>query len=740
MLRTLAGYAAAVLLCLAVLTGVMRLWKRDLAIPFVYLVDGLSVLTWVKGTIESGWYWLNPALGAPGTSEFFDFPMVETLHVALIKLLAWVCRDYGMLANLYFLLTFPLTTLSSLWVLRRWAISWGPAVLVSLLYAFLPYHFERGLNHLFLAAYYLIPPATLVMYWVYHDQGVLLHPDGPDGRLRLRPFGFESVASVIICLLVSMAGWYYAAFTGFFLMVAGAAAGFARRRLYPLLTAGILYALMLLSLGINLLPVYQFVRANGHNPVGLKRSPDETEAYGLKIGHLLLPGDSHRLQNVHQFFSHKISALGVYLGLIAGVGFVVLVGRFIFRGRGTGQHSGLLTALCLLNGCGVLLATVSGFSYVFSWLVTPTIRCYYRMSVFLGFFALVAVAVGLARLGRRLDTGPLRRGVFYTLLAGLLAFGLVDQVPKPVVRFYDWYCQRFHEDAAFVGAIEAALPSGAMVFQLPYSPWPEPGEAAFGFPYEGLRPYLHSRHLHWSYGAYKGREWDEWQQGVAELPVDAMVRKLALAGFEAVYLDRSCCRDGGAALEAALTRVLGPTRLRTADGKRSCFPMRDYLARLNGEVPASARDALRQVALYPVRAQWGEGFSYVEGTADDHFRWCASTGEVHVVNKLPFPRTVALDMEFIITQPQAAHLWVESEWFAARLDLTPEQRAPLQRTVVVPPGQHTLRFRCDAPPLKIPAPRVMVFQLRNFRLSDVTPEEVPGLAQVQAAGAARLRP
>jgi phosphoglycerol transferase len=731
-LRTVGAYAGAAGLCVAILTCVLRLWRMDFTMPLVYLVDALAGLSFVKGTIESGWYWVNPALGAPGIGEMFDYPMVETLHYGIMKLLSFLWPNYAVVANLYFLLTFPLTTLTSLWVLRRFAISWGPAILVSVLYAFLPYHFDRGLNHLFLAAYYLIPPATLVMYWLYHDQRVLLHRDGQDGRLHLRLLSFESIASVAICVLVSLAGVYYAAFTGFFLVVAGAAAGFARRRLYPLATAGILCGLTVVSLGINLLPVYQYVQANGPNPEGLKRSPDETEAYGLKIAHLLMPGDGHRLQNVHLFFSHRISTFGVYLGLIGGAGFVALVARFIFRGRGTGQRSGVLNALCLLNGCGVLLATVCGFSYVFSWLVTPTIRCYYRMAIFLGFFALVAVAVGLDRLGRRLGGGWLGRGAFYALLAGLLGFGLVDQVPKPVVRYSSLYCKRFHEDVAIVAAIEASLPAGAMIFQLPYSPWPEPATKCFGFPYEGLRPYLHSKHLHWSYGAYRGREWDQWQKRVSALPVDAMVRQVALAGFGAIYLDKNCRRDQGTALEAALLRILGPERVCSPDGKRSCFALRDYVARLKQQVPSSAWDALHQAALYPVRAQWGAGFSYLEEIVEDSFRWCASSGELHLINKLAFPRTVALDMEFTIMQAHPANLWVESEWFKVRLDLEPNKRTPLKRMVTVPPGKHTLHFRCDAPRLRIPAPRVMVFQLHNFSLSDSTPEEWPGLAQVRA--------
>jgi phosphoglycerol transferase len=359
------------------------------------------------------------------------------------------------------------------------------------------------------------------------------------------------------------------------------------------------------SLALNLLPSFRFHQAHGPNAQGFThdRDPVDAEVYGLKISHLLLPGVGHRLRHVHPYFDRAVSQWGVYLGLVGGAGFLLLVGRLVFRGPGTGRRSALLNFLCVLNGCGVLLATVSGFSSLFSRLVTPAVRCYYRMSVFLGFFALAAVAVGLDRLGRRLGPAPSRRALFYAVLAALLALGLVDQVPAPIIRDYDFYAQRFRDDAAFVAVMEASLPAGAMVFQLPYSPYPEPGPGYFGLPYEGLRPYLHSKTLRWSYGAYKGRPWDEWQKRVAGLPVDAMVRQLALAGFQGIYLDRNCCADGGLALEAGLARALGTPAVRSPDGKRSFFPLGAYAARLKEEIPTPAWEALHQAALDPVRAE-----------------------------------------------------------------------------------------------------------------------------------------
>src|SRR5262249_34041228 len=112
---------------------------------------------------------------------------------------------------------------------------------------------------------------------------------------------------------------------------------------------------------------------------------------------------------------------------------------------------------------------------------------------------------------------------------------------------------------------------GAMVFQLPYMPFPECGPGHNLKDYELLRPYLHSTRLRWSHGAIKGRETDEWQKMVAALPAPDMLERLIASGFSGLYIDRRGYADRGAALEAALTRLLDAEPLTSASGTRVFF-------------------------------------------------------------------------------------------------------------------------------------------------------------------------
>src|SRR5207248_10831939 len=115
-------------------------------------------------------------------------------------------------------------TLTALAAFRQFGVAYLPALAGSLLYAYLPYHLFRNEGHLFLAAYYLVPLAVMVALWVYLDES----QKGVGSRkIQGRGLGFfdsrplfetrgRLCAAVIICLLVSSAGVYYAVFTGFF--------------------------------------------------------------------------------------------------------------------------------------------------------------------------------------------------------------------------------------------------------------------------------------------------------------------------------------------------------------------------------------------------------------------------------------------------------------------------------------------------------------------------------------------
>lgn len=406
-----------------------------------------------------------------------------------------------------FLLSFPLTTVTTLYALRRLAVGTVPALVGSLLFSFLPYHFLRGEPHLFLASYFLIPPMVLVLLRVSGGEGLFLRIIAPRWKLR----GWPAVAAVATALLMGSGGVYDAFFSCYLLLVAGLSGWWRRRRVEPLLAAALLIEAICLGAAVNLAPKLIYDLRHGPNPEAVIRYPIEAEMYGLRLAHLLLPLNGHRLRplaDLKESYYRAVPSLRagegyqVTIGLVASVGFVLLVARLLLRRRST--RPGALDGLAVLNSFALLLALQGGLGGLFNLVVSPWIRCYNRISVFIACFAIFALALVAQEVRTRL-AGPRRLVAYYGLLGLVLAAGLLDQTVPSFVPPYDQLRQAYASDHEFIGRIEATVPPGAMVFQFPAIAFPEEAPRNGMGSYEHFRAYLHSRTLRWSHGARLAR-------------------------------------------------------------------------------------------------------------------------------------------------------------------------------------------------------------------------------------------
>ena len=400
------------------------------------------------------------------------------------------------------------------------------------------------------------------------------------------------------------------------------AAGLRRRRLGPLVGAGLLIGVVVAAVLANLAPKLLYDLRHGPNPAAVPRDPIESEIYGLRIAQLLAPIEGHRLPGLARLRAalgeklptllHKDEAYHPALGAVASVGFLLLLGRFLARRSSAWPKA--LDGLALLNLAALLLAVTGGLGTVFNLLVSPMIRCYNRMSIFIACFALFALALLWEGLRTRLPA-------FRHRLAGQVALGLVlvagilDQTRPAFVPPYAWLREAFASDADFVGGIEAALPGHAMVYQLPSTEFPEAR-------YDQLRPYLHSQRLRWSFGTMKGRRGDRWRNWAAAQPPEELVVTLARAGFAGIHVNRAAYADRGADVEARLARVLGAgPSVVSRDGDHLFFGLAGYADRLRSRYTAAEWTKLRREALEPPLVGWGPGFYAEERWPGGVSRW-----------------------------------------------------------------------------------------------------------------------
>ncbi len=630
--KNVAGYLAVL-----VLTGVwvmlaMRLWRADLWTPLRYARDNIFFQVLIKGTIENGWYLENPRLGMPLTQTMHDFPMSDSLHVILIKLLGYIFHDSALVLNLYCLLPFPVVAVSAYFVLRRFKVARWPAVIVGVLYACAPFHFVRGTAHLFLAAYYLLPLMTLVLVRIFMGRSPFLIRDyqrqsAACGLALGNTSEREAASGQDSGDIVSAPRW------SFFRLeplgrLAGVRADERGRRLLRL-------CLRLLPAphgghqgGFARSPTVAFperraahrrhLRGRGclaDSVVSLQPRPRQeprrrrAPGRGGRLARTQRRGDAPAMRDHHiRFLARRHSAyvneqrwrtgeiLSVAIGTVASVGFLWLMARFLWRRRERVER--VEDALAYLAASAVVLGTIGGVGSLFNFYVSPMIRGYNRISIWIAFFALFGLALLAQRLIQRRIAGRLSWGLYSAGGCAVLLFGLVDQTVYWFVPAYDVWQSHYASDADFGRRMEAALPPGTMVYQLPYITFPEHPPVVGMGDYDLARPYLHTKTLRFSYGAMRGREASRFQGEIARLPLYQGMRKLAFTGFGAVYVDREGYLDHGAAIEKELARILGVEPIVSINKRHACFDMRRYVTELHRWHSDAEWKILRDKALH----------------------------------------------------------------------------------------------------------------------------------------------
>jgi hypothetical protein len=556
---------AALVVCasLAATVLALKLWRADLGVPFAYAGDGNFVHMIVKGIVDHGWYEQNSSLGAPSGQQLYDYPVMNGDDLNAVVF--WALGLFGgsaLAMNLFYIATYPLAALAAFLVLRRLGVSGPAAGVCSVLYALLPYHLMRGENHLLLAGYYSVPVAALLALGVLSGQPLFA---GWRSRATLTTF--------VLCGLVATAsGSFY--YSGFAIVLVAAAAILAWRREALVAGAVVIGAILAVTL-VELSPALAYRAAHGKNGEAFVRPRLGGETYALRFTQLVLPMDAHRVDALGRLtrkYEQKspvpqTEATTAALGAVGAVGFLWLLGVALWSIlRGAGRLPPLHREAAVLTAVAFLVATLGGLSTLISAAV-PVLRAWNRLSIFIAFFALLAIGLLLDALRRRLPAAGL------AALAAVLVVGFLDQTSDGIVPPYGSTEAAWRSDGDFVRSIEGRLPSRAMVFQLPYMPFPEAGNLQRMSDYDHAKPYLHSSRLRWSYGAMRGRSAD-WAARFKDAPISELLPELRRRGFRGIEVDRFGYADNGGSVEADLRRRLGEQPLVSPDMRLVFFALR----------------------------------------------------------------------------------------------------------------------------------------------------------------------
>ena len=259
---------------------------------------------------------------------------------------------------------------------------------------------------------------------------------------------------------------------------------------------------------VQLAPTIVYRVANGTNEEVAKRYWFESENYSLRLTQLLLPVDGHRIDALASRKAEYTDQIpqnegrAATLGIVASVGFLWLLAVVLLAV--VGAWPGVIAryrGIAALTLAAVLVGTTGGLATLLA-VVWPQIRAWNRLSIFIAFFALLAVGLLLESLRPRLPRSGSGR-----CSAGCSCSARWTRRPRSSSRRMRAR-RRLPGRPVVVSLGGAAAGGDASVVQLPHEPFPEPPLGPRPI-YEPAKAYLHTSDARWSWGAMRGRP-DDW--------------------------------------------------------------------------------------------------------------------------------------------------------------------------------------------------------------------------------------
>ena len=639
---------------------VYKLWRLHPNIPMSYAGDGMFNDMMAKSIRENGWMLHNPRIGAPFSGNLYDFPQGgENAQFAAEKLIGYVMPTWAATVNAYFLGSFFLVSLSAYFTARYLKLGSGAALVVAVLYAFLPYHEWHGAGQLTRAGYYIVPLAALVILWLIDYRTRFCE----NGRLALSSHRWRFVVVVAICLVLGGSDTQNSLFAVCLLGTVAVLLAISNRDARPLALGVVFCVVVLGSLVINNAPTILYRHSHGPNHVVAQRSILDVDTYSLSFSRLLLPTRGHRIPRLARVEETARSAgvvhgeSGEALGVIGAIGLLLGLGTAfsrMFRVRrpnddeprskpAPGRIEPLVARFGGVSAIALIFAMTGGISYILAVGGFTLLRTWNRIVLYIAFFAFLTVGLLLDTLFRRLHAR--RRTVGVVMVAAIVALaiglGTLDQTSTSNVPAYAGTTRKYNSDEAFFKALERRLPRGAMVFEYPIISFPENGPVGAMFDYDPFIGYLHTKHLRWSYGAMKGRPEADWQKSLNALPTRTALAGLAAVGFRGVFINRRGYTITGPGFENSVRTALGAAMVTSDDNRLVYYDlahMRDALDQLT----TTERHALSDAILSPIGVDFGTGFYSSEGTAPSSWHWAQQDAQLVINN--PGKESASVDM------------------------------------------------------------------------------------------------
>ncbi len=679
---------------LLLLQYLFRFHLLDLRVPFSYDGDALLSLAAIKTMINDGWVFRGTQLGAPFGFNFLDFPGADNFFWVVLKIFTLFSDDHFLILNVFYIFGYVLIYFATYWALRKYEVNIFLSVAFAIAFTVAPYHFLRNAKHLFLAIYFIVPLISVVMIDV--TNGLLKNSNGKFGNLTSSYF--------LILVLTGMCGIYYAFFSILIFSLLGIIGYLRNKDLVIIKNTVIGVFVILLAALSNLIPSLYYRFIEGPNLMVAQRSFIESELYGLKLIQLVLPIWGHssalfaRLNHKYQEQILITEATSSALGVLATIGFFYLLISLIIRLRPSLDER--LEVLSRINLFAFLIGTVGGLGGIFAFFITPEFRGLNRISIFIAFFSLFALAIILDKTLNAINS-QYKKVYFLALSLFISAFALFDQVPKGVIGQNPELTKSFYAEKKFYKELENLVPPKSLIYQYPYVQFPEIAELYKEGYYSYFKPYLQSGGIGWSYGAIKGRPPDFWNKAISALDPNEQVKSLQKSGFSGILVNTDACKNGCIDMLQVLKSVSRVDPLISPDGVNIFYPIE----------PAKLAEITPKLFHIPA-----DGFYGLESNRNgESWSWAGANGTLLVYNFSKDPANAMLEAKIVVVN--SSKLSVDGRSTPRELAFIPNEERQVTLELQLAPGKNVIAFNTGMPPVEIkPDPRRFGFRLSSIRI------------------------
>ena len=525
----------------------------------------------------------NLHLGYPGQLELLNFPFTDLTQRLLQFLLTVISGDVVRGANFYMIGVLAANFSCAYIVLRVLTQRPWHALAGALGFAFIPFFVERSSGHDYLAAFYAVPLAFLMLQRISVAGALQVSQWSDIPRLCRTP------ANLLCCLLIATSGVYFSFFALMLWSYAGVAFALQDRSWRPLVSATII-----IGITTTILLLVLTIFAGSVSNMGAyfpARSFVEQPSYAMRISDILAflePAgiwrttlrqywEFRQVNEGRDFWPGPLLSLFALLTCLFGV---VMTRQDRPGGPSAIPAQRLRSVLIGYLILCLLFAAPFGIGMIFNLLIMPEIRAQNRIAPYFAFASILLflwawdrVAPWIARwIGQY--NGALLAGLCLVLLLGGNSLGGL----RSMSHQQRWLLTNpnYPAEMTSVRATLAAADKYGLkrVLQLPVAGWPESPKIREFDPYNHFLPFIFSQpasQRKWSVGLSWGTpELATLQAIELDTRPSCAILQMTHLGFDAVMLDQ---RAYDAAEKAAWdTRLTaGGAELVSADPLRRLY-------------------------------------------------------------------------------------------------------------------------------------------------------------------------